>query len=926
MENVTQLFIDSTNQRTIYSTFKAYVSKTKNGEVLTTLELNDIVSNGISLTSKSMSGQQFIIGGVNMGEMKINLTKQGIKKMKDNDLLQNKYCIHLVQWNKVDDVNQSTEDYSKNKDNTENTTGKCDLGYFYIAKIDNRDYNCNITCYDAIIATEENASNELLATLHNADEKKTPQEIVELVKEYCNTSWYQFDITIDDSCVNKDIQVCLDEDTNPNTYRDILGYLSILLGGFCISDENGNLKISSYRLNSSVETISENNLYDCLFDGTMSEIGSFYTSVAGYDFYKEYNVEEGLQDISISISENPFLRGIEDVGAEQLSETTVQALTNIADKFGGVKFIGGNATVAPKPYLQCGDVVKVKHIKVDVNNNIEVIEEQNVIICSVNNNLLNNLKLSSNSSIANSNVSSSAKTKKSSGSGGKTSSGGLTVMNKITDSDINLSASGVDVATISCYTSDGSDVLLTANLVVESSSDGDVEPIIESNGIPLPNTNKIRVFNGTYSYPHIVQLPEDMKQSGEPYTFKLSARGSGKLKKGSGLSVIAGGLRRSSTETSTPEYFNFQIDWLSLEAGLYDKDMNILSTWANLVSEGLAFQTGNSNLTNAAVLDAYGGTDNILVVDGRLFTATWAVGSYYSKTVGTLIIKNGVKIRTPFSRYATSMEDSYRYSLKRIFVSNDCTLYAATTRPWAGLSIDPYVTLYTDAKISDTTGFVGYQYWRYTIASGTAQFYPVYNISESTDFNYTVSGGADAAGLKFNEGDLKLLPGLYDSKNRLICDWDTLVEFGIGKVNETVTNDYTNNNRSGGYPINIIEIFNKATKIIVPSEITTVGDVQFSGSIDFGAVRGKSLKVVIFKGAVSLGRYSFGYNDQLSAVYLPQGSECPTTYAPFISSNSELKIYTDAVDDVDHTFGRAIKVIGYEQITNLTNDNIYYNN
>ena len=133
MINVNQKFIDSCNSDVVASQFKLFLMENKTGYVLATLNDNEFTIDSGSIEKQASSGAVLNIGGVCSNRVKVTLNQQGINKVTSVDGFKKNYVLHLVQWNKVDDVNQSTSDYSLNLDNTENQTGKCDLGFYYIS-------------------------------------------------------------------------------------------------------------------------------------------------------------------------------------------------------------------------------------------------------------------------------------------------------------------------------------------------------------------------------------------------------------------------------------------------------------------------------------------------------------------------------------------------------------------------------------------------------------------------------------------------------------------------------------------------------------------------------------------------------------------------------------------------------------------------
>ena len=407
MKTVNQLFKDSTDSFDIESMYKIFVSKGKQGTVLCTLLPSDIVSNSAEIDTKAMSSNSFVIGGVNLGTLKFTLSRQGINKMKTAGVLQQKYCLHIVQWNKVNDVNQNPNDLSENLDHSENTTGKIDLGYFYISKIQDNAYTAQVIAYDALVALDELCSNELLAILKDGENRKTAAEIASDIEDYTTTDWYSFQILVD-STLNDDLAVYLDEGTNPKTYRDLLGYLTQLLGGYADAT-SGDIRIKAYSLSTVAETINKQRVFNTQFDGKPSGIDRVLSSQAGFDFIDQSLPISDTQPLTLCIPEIPYLRAIQEAGEETINPDIETALQTLSTAFKGLVFTGGSVTINAKPYLEIGDKINVQYTTVNDSNVVGTATISNFIITQSIYKICNQLSFVCSSSVGGTNVTSSTK-------------------------------------------------------------------------------------------------------------------------------------------------------------------------------------------------------------------------------------------------------------------------------------------------------------------------------------------------------------------------------------------------------------------------------------------------------------------------------------------------------------------------------------
>ena len=99
-------FRESCNSDIIKSQFKLYFSIAKTGTTLCTLTDKDLILNKCNTTKSSTSGSSFTIGGVVSSKLTIRLTQDGADLVTSSGAMYKNICIHVVQWNKVDDSSQ----------------------------------------------------------------------------------------------------------------------------------------------------------------------------------------------------------------------------------------------------------------------------------------------------------------------------------------------------------------------------------------------------------------------------------------------------------------------------------------------------------------------------------------------------------------------------------------------------------------------------------------------------------------------------------------------------------------------------------------------------------------------------------------------------------------------------------------------------
>ncbi len=284
MYSVNQKYIDKmSSDDTKDFTFKLNVKLHKDAATLLTLTPDDVESDSLKLSRQATSNNYFTLGGVCSSKLTMSLTSSGVDKLLEAGLLRKDICFEYNEWLKVDDVNQSDSDYSINTDGTENTTGKVKNGYFYVNKVENSDYSCNLELYDSMLAFSVDISyNDGIILTQGY---RSILELFTLFCESCSTDLYKLTVAsdIESRIYNKEVLFSLGNDGSVDSYRNALGYLSILAGGFVVINRDGELDLVNYN-NTVVASLDENRVYDYSMSEVEYEINEISTSVAGFDY------------------------------------------------------------------------------------------------------------------------------------------------------------------------------------------------------------------------------------------------------------------------------------------------------------------------------------------------------------------------------------------------------------------------------------------------------------------------------------------------------------------------------------------------------------------------------------------------------------------------------------------------------------------
>jgi len=387
MYNVNQKYIDKINSDdTKDFTFKLNVKLHKDASTLLTLTPADVEVSSLQLSRQATSNSYFTLGGICSSKLTMSLTSSGVDKLLEAGLLRKNICFEYNEWLKVDDENQSSSDYSINTDGSENTTGKVKNGYFYISKVENSDYSCNLELYDSMLAFSVDISyNDGIVLTQGY---RSILDLLTLFCESCSNDVYKITVAsdIESRVYNKDVLFSVGNDGSVDSYRNALGYLSILAGGFLVINRNGELDLINYN-NLGVAALDENEIYEYSMSEVEYEINEISTSVAGFDYTVKNKTSSDEKLVKLFFSENPFLRGIQTADASELDASVKSCINNMLLSCQGIKFDGGDFEINHRPELDLGDCIEFQKAYVDYKTkNVLTKSYNNVILCNINSN------------------------------------------------------------------------------------------------------------------------------------------------------------------------------------------------------------------------------------------------------------------------------------------------------------------------------------------------------------------------------------------------------------------------------------------------------------------------------------------------------------------------------------------------------------
>lgn len=404
MRVVSDGFKESCDKDLICSNFLIDVSVSKSGGALCTLTNDDLVLESCTISGDSTSSSNFSIGGVCSSELKLTLTKSGVNKMKTTGCFSKNYCLHITQYNYVgDDIGNAF-----NYDLDSNNWSACSLGYYYISKIENHDYDCDITAYDGMIIFDKKISASELKYMR--ENSKTIDEWAEYFCSKLSNTFFNIGFEHDGSVLNNNQSVILSDDSEVQTYREALGYLSVIVCGFATFNQLGNLVFRTFKTSEIEDSIGNKRLLSGKFDSNPSYINSFSSSIAGFDYsISQSSTKNDYNKIDIAVSENPFLRGLQDYDKTELNTFIVGILDLMSENLFGVEFYASEIDIVQRPYLELGDSVTVERVVVDENGDTSYVVVNNIIIMSYDYTFCSSMNIRSLGSVSDSTSTSSGK-------------------------------------------------------------------------------------------------------------------------------------------------------------------------------------------------------------------------------------------------------------------------------------------------------------------------------------------------------------------------------------------------------------------------------------------------------------------------------------------------------------------------------------
>lgn len=390
MRSVTNLFKQSCDANSIDAQCVIEVAETTHGVAVKKLysvveqvageplKPGHFIVNTLKINQKAVSGSNFALGGAVAGKLTMRLTRSGIAEL--GDYLKKGTVLRVIEYHKVDDKNQDATFYWLNTDGSENTSGMCKLGVYYISTIKSADYYADITAYDGMLSLDRELTVSQMRKLQGFAD--TPSKIAaEPTLKYSPDAWMQtffsvesdmqnknpYDIkySISSNLTNRSTEVRYSEDRSVSTFREAIGELGVLLGGFARMSEDGDLEFVSFSFTSVSAGVSHKRLLSGEFDSKPCALSEFHTSVAGFDYNGSVSgMSSSYNSVSYYCGESPYLRGICGYAENALPNGVVNAMARIWSAISAKPFFGAVVTLSNLPFVELGDCISVERLVV----------------------------------------------------------------------------------------------------------------------------------------------------------------------------------------------------------------------------------------------------------------------------------------------------------------------------------------------------------------------------------------------------------------------------------------------------------------------------------------------------------------------------------------------------------------------------------
>ena len=213
------------------------------------------------------------------------------------------------------------------------------MGKFIISEANRTAHFIEIKAYDNMILFEKKINETYF--------DGTPYDIIEHCCNECKVEFANLKSDIS-NMPNGEAIVGTYNDNDIETYRDVLHYISQILGGFFLINRKGQLELKKYGT-TEVLTLNQTHRYS----SSISDFITRYTAVSSTNIItqkSEYYALEEDNGLTMNLEVNPFLQ-------YGLDETRASLCRNILEDIAKIEYVPFDIEMIGNPALEVGDVI-----------------------------------------------------------------------------------------------------------------------------------------------------------------------------------------------------------------------------------------------------------------------------------------------------------------------------------------------------------------------------------------------------------------------------------------------------------------------------------------------------------------------------------------------------------------------------------------
>lgn len=310
---ITKLFDISKKRRAIYALLDAVE-----------FNENDIVANSLKYTLQCVGGAEINLGGVFLGQLFLTFTKPFAARIPRGSWKGKKITLEIGL-----EIDSEQEEFEY-----------VPIGEFFIEEANHTTDGVEITAYDAMRKFDRNLN---LST--------TSGGLYALTTFACNQCDVELGMTREefDALPNGEETFSVYPENDMKTYRDLLSWIGVTIGGYCTINREGKLEYRGWQS----EPVISMGINDRFEKGSWSDFHTWYTGISVTNIadqstsYYHTAHDDGL---TMNVGANPLLQ----YGLEETKERQRRAILDALENFDYVPF---KCSAFADVFFDLGDVI-----------------------------------------------------------------------------------------------------------------------------------------------------------------------------------------------------------------------------------------------------------------------------------------------------------------------------------------------------------------------------------------------------------------------------------------------------------------------------------------------------------------------------------------------------------------------------------------